>query len=153
MKIYLVRHGDAVSKEVDPERPLSDLGSGQVQDAAVVLGRVGVKVAEIMHSGKKRAEETAEILASAVGGGRLVLVAGIGPNDSTEDFAREVDSWAGDRMVVGHDPFMSKLVSRLVLSDEGKPILKFEPAMVVCLKRDEGWLVDFVIYPQLAGRR
>jgi len=26
MRLYLVQHGDAVSEEIDPERPLSELG-------------------------------------------------------------------------------------------------------------------------------
>ena len=151
MRLYLVRHGDAVSKDVDPERPLSETGCGQVQDVAVLLGRAGIRVSEIIHSGKRRAEETAEILAGAVKSERLVVAAGINPNDSTEEFSGAIDSWTDDRMVVGHDPFMSKMVSRLVAGDEDKSILKFYPAMVVCLRREETWLIDFVISPQLAG--
>ena len=69
MNIYLVQHGEAVAKEVDPERPLTESGRSDVRRMASFLGAAGVRVSRIMHSGKVRAKETAELLAAAVAPG------------------------------------------------------------------------------------
>ena len=44
MKLYLVQHGQAVSKEEDPERPLSEQGREDVRRVATRLGEAGVRV-------------------------------------------------------------------------------------------------------------
>ena len=62
MKLYLVRHGEALSEHVARERPLSDKGKRDAAAMAAFLGRAGIRVAEVQHSGKARARETAELL-------------------------------------------------------------------------------------------
>ena len=66
MKVYLVQHGKAVDKSVDPERPLSDEGTQQTQAVADFIASLNIKVECIWHSGKMRAHQTAEILSKAV---------------------------------------------------------------------------------------
>src|SRR6185436_20755917 len=66
--VWLVRHGHAVSDQVDPERPLSAEGRTEVEAVARALAKSGrVRPTAIVHSGKTRARQTAEILASALG--------------------------------------------------------------------------------------
>jgi phosphohistidine phosphatase len=155
MKLYLVQHGDAVPKEVDPERPLSEQGRADVRGVAAFLARAGVRVSAIRHSGKKRAEQTAELLAAAVGGGaRAARVSGIDPLDPVADFAQTADEWTQDTMVVGHLPFVGKLVSQLVVGDEAASTVSFRPGSVVCLEREPegGWSVAWMIRPELMAR-
>jgi len=66
MHVYLVRHGDAKSEEVDPERPLSDRGWAEVERVAKHVGQLRLPLAEIRHSGKLRARQTAETFAKFV---------------------------------------------------------------------------------------
>ena len=68
MRLYVVRHGDAVSEKVDPARPLSEEGCGTVQSIASFLKESGVRVSRVFHSGKARAAQTAAILAESVAG-------------------------------------------------------------------------------------
>ena len=63
MKLYLVQHGEAHAKNVDPERPLTERGHGDVARLAAFLSRAGVRVERVIHSGKLRAEQTAGVLA------------------------------------------------------------------------------------------
>ena len=152
MRLYLVQHGDALSKDVDPDRPLSDKGRSDVEKVAAFLGRAGIRVGAVMHSGKKRAEQTAERLAAVVGEeGRIEQVSGINPLDPTEDFARTVNEWTADTMVVGHQPFMGKLISRLIAGAEETSTVTFQPGSVVCLEhRDKArWSVAWMIRPEL----
>ena len=151
MKLYLVQHGDALAKEIDPERPLSERGRGDVQRTASFLDQAGVRVTHVLHSGKKRAEETAELLAASVGGARPEKIPGIDPLDPTPEFAQTVNAWTADTMVVGHLPFMGKLVSYLVSGDETATTVTFRPGAVVCLERSEDgpWSIVWMICPEL----
>ncbi len=159
MKLYLVQHGEAVSKEVNPQRPLSERGRGDVERIAAFLGKAGIRVATIWHSGKERAQETAELLATSVGtfaGSRPVpqgveRVSGIDPLDPPEEFARLVSDSAGDLMVVGHLPFMAKLVSRLIVGDEAASTVAFQPGTVVCLEHadEDDWAIAWMLRPGL----
>jgi phosphohistidine phosphatase len=156
MKLYLVQHGDAVAKEVDPERPLSARGRADVQRTASFLGQAGIRIGRVLHSGKQRAEQTAELLAAAIGAGReLEQISGIDPLDPTDTFAQTVNAWTEDTLVVGHLPFMGKLVSRLIVGDEAVPTVAFLPGAVLCLERGdaETWAIAWMIRPELlAGR-
>ena len=152
MRLYLVRHGEAVAKEVDPQRPLSEPGREEVEKLASFLGQAGIRVGHIFHSGKKRAEQTAEAFANAVGRtGEVIKASGLEPLDPTEPFAKTVDGWTEDTMVVGHLPFLAKLVSRLVVGDEAVTMVAFQAGTVVCLEPSEegGWSIFWVIPPGL----
>ena len=152
MRVYLVQHGDAVPERLDPERPLSAVGRREVHAVARLLADTGVRLARVVHSGKLRAQQTAELLATAVAPGRVPEVAGLSPNDSVEPVVRRIADWASDVMLVGHLPFMGKLVARLVAGDEGKPVVAFVPGTVVCLERDEAnhWTIVWMVRPALA---
>jgi phosphohistidine phosphatase len=156
MRLYVVQHGQAVAKDVDPQRSLSEQGRVDVERMASFLGGAGIRVSRILHSGKKRAEQTAALLAGAVGSGRLLAkTSGIGPLDPTDEFARTVSRWTEDTMVVGHLPFMGRLVSRLVVGDEATTTAAFQPGTIICLERGEegGWSLAWMIRPELlAGR-
>jgi broad specificity phosphatase PhoE len=67
MRIYLVQHGEAKSEEEDPRRTLTDKGVGEVQKVAEFLRPLTLAVDTVWHSGKARAQQTAELLAEALG--------------------------------------------------------------------------------------
>lgn len=156
MRLYVVQHGQAVAKDVDPQRPLSERGRADVERMASFLGGAGIRVPRIMHSGKKRAEQTAALLAGAVGSGQpLEATSGIDPLDPTDGFTRTVSRWTEDTMVVGHLPFMGRLVSRLVVGDEAAATVGFQPGTIVCLERGEegSWLLAWMVRPELLADR
>src|SRR5918996_6119021 len=91
MRLYLVQHGDAVPEQLDPERPLSAAGRRDVESVARLLARNGIRAERLAHSGKLRAQQTAELLAAAlVPGMVLEAMAGLNPNDPVEPVARRV---------------------------------------------------------------
>ncbi len=67
MRLYLVQHGDALSKDLDPKRPLSAKGRRDVARLGEELARSTLTVERILHSGKLRAKETAETICAALG--------------------------------------------------------------------------------------
>ena len=152
MRLLLAQHGLAVDKQEDPARPLSEAGVHEVQQVARQLGASGVRVARVWHSGKLRAEQTAQLLAKQVmPRGRPETVDGIAPNDPVEEFAADVDVWQEDTLVVGHLPFMSRLVSLLMSGDSERECVRYLPGSIVCLERvaPEHWVLAWMLRPRL----
>ena len=66
MPLYLVQHGLALPKDIDSERGLSEDGFADVRRIAETAKHYNVQVSQIFHSGKKRAKQTADIIAEAL---------------------------------------------------------------------------------------
>ena len=138
MMLFLVQHGESVPKEIDEDRPLSDAGTEDVERMAERLGAAGVKVARVAHSGKTRAKQTAQLLASAVCvGSSPVMLAGLAPLDPVVGIAAQAGKWTDDTLLAGHQPFMSKLAAYLLCGDEEGVRIGFVPGTAVCLERDQ----------------
>jgi phosphohistidine phosphatase len=152
MKLYLVQHGQACAKDVDPERPLTEQGKAGVNRLAVFLRKSGVSVERIIHSGKLRARQTAERLVNAIAAGAVPEVSDIiNPNDDPAQFSKLSFSWSGDTLIVGHLPFLAKLVSQLTLGDTQTVFTEFTPGSAVCLERheDNRWTLNWMVRPEV----
>ncbi len=152
MKLYLVQHGEALKKEVDPERPLSDQGSADIDRLAALMKQAGIQVSRVIHSGKLRARQTAERLAQAIAPGVDLEVSGlINPNDNPGAFDWQSESWDRDTLVVGHLPFMAKLVSHMLVADENRVLIAFQPGSIVCVEQydDVHWQLNWMLGPEL----
>ena len=155
MKLYLAQHGEAYAKEIDPDRPLTDQGRADIERLAEFLARAGIEVARVIDSGKLRAAQTADLLAAAVA--PLVELEAsdrINPNDDPAAFDWEQATEGQDTLVVGHLPFMARLVSLLVAGDADRPMTAYQPGSVVCLERDSDghWQINWMIRPHLLGQ-
>ncbi len=151
MRLYLVQHAQAQPEDVDPTRALSANGRTDAERVAALLAGQLLGITRVLHSGKTRAEQTAAILAPAIArGAPLQAVSGMNPLDDPEPWAQEIDAWTEDVMLVGHLPFMSKLVSRLLVGDADVGVVAFEPGSVVCLQRqDAHWTIAWMLRPAL----
>ena len=134
MKLFLVQHGEACTKEINPDRPLTEKGIVDIERLAAFLKSSGLKVDRVIHSGKLRAKQSAERLANAIAPSVELETSGlINPNDNPRAFDWQSDSWDKDIMIVGHLPFMARLVSHLVIEDDSRCITAYTPGSIVCL--------------------
>ncbi len=150
--LYLVQHAAAVPKKEDPERPLSNQGRTDLRAMAAMLVAAGVRVGRVIHSGKTRARQTAQLLAMAVAPDCTPAAQqGLNPKDDPAALAAVVESWSGDCMVVGHQPFMGGLVAHLIAAPDGGEVVAFRPGSVVALEQDQaaGWRIAWMIRPDL----
>jgi phosphohistidine phosphatase len=152
--LYLVRHGDAVSEDQDPQRPLSESGVRTARRIGTYLRESGaVSVAEIRHSTKTRARQTAEILAESGGlEAKPTEVPDMGPNADVEGMAAALsESPAEDLMLVGHLPYLSRLASLLVTGVVRDDEFEFETCGVLCLHgtAELGWSARWMLVPSL----
>ncbi len=153
MFLYLVQHGEAVPESENPDRPLTATGRIDVEHIAAFLTEAGIRVPLVVHSGKLRTLTTATILATAMGGEpKLEERSRMLPGDSTEWLAEEIGGWRQDAMVVGHQPFISRLVSRLIFGKESPVVVDVTPGTVVCLGRRSAtgaWILSWMLTPSL----
>ncbi len=153
MECYLTRHGEAKSEREDPARPLSDRGREEVTQVARQVGALRLQVAEIRHSGKFRARQTAEILAEYLSPARGINeMDGLAPMDDPDKAKAEIESAQEPVMLVGHLPHLSRLASALILGDSEQEFLQLETGAIACLARvDGGFRLQWLLTPDLAG--
>ena len=155
MALFLVQHGMSASKAMDPERGLSDIGIEETNRIAPVAKGYGIPVLSILHSGKKRAEQTASIYHIVLAlETPLEVISGINPLDDVRPFAARIDprtNW----MVVGHMPFMERLVSYLTTGSEEIRVYRFQNSGIVCLDCEKGkggepdWFIKWTLNPNI----
>jgi phosphohistidine phosphatase len=152
MKLYLVQHAKAAPKEIDPERGLTDQGRQELQKVAAFVRPLNLSVDYLWHSGKRRAAQTAELLAEVITINQAEAARGdLGPTDDVTAVSDELAHIEQDVAIVGHLPFLSKLMSLLLTGSESADIVAFKNAGIVCLSRSEEnqWQLDWVIIPEL----
>jgi phosphohistidine phosphatase len=155
MNVYLMQHGEAAAKADDPARPLTVPGRAAVTRVAYHAQAAGVRVDHCLHSGKLRAQQTAQILAAAVGSGPVDPHDGLAPNDSIAPMAEWLHGRSEDESVavVGHLPFLDRLASKLVAADENAQVISFQMGGLVKLipKPDRaGFAIAWILVPDIA---
>jgi phosphohistidine phosphatase len=153
MQIYLIQHAESRSKEEDPERSLTDEGVQNITRVAeYARDHLRIDVKEIFHSGKKRALQSAEIMAQ-----HLNPPDGIKPADGMEPMA-DPSIWAeriagieSNLMLVGHLPHLAGLAGLLLCGKKDRDIVAFQNAGIVALSGDtgSGWKLLWMIMPSM----
>ena len=154
MNLYLVQHGKAVAKDVNPDRSLTEQGRAEVERVAAFIEPLSLSVGCLWHSGKTRAAQTARILAEVVKADKTVLQRdGLAPNDDVTNLADELNAANQDIMIVGHLPFLSKLASLLISGSESTNVVAFKNGGVVSIRRSEQnqWQLSWIATPGLLG--
>ncbi len=125
MKVFLIRHADALDHADDELRPLSPLGHGQAATLGLVLRlRDDFSPAEIWHSSLVRARETAELIVESLGRAvALREMRGLKPEDDPRAMASRLACLTSDLAVVGHEPFLGLLGGILVDGRPGRALL------------------------------
>jgi phosphohistidine phosphatase len=126
MELYILRHAIAVQRgtagyDQDSERPLTPKGAKKIRSIAKGMRALGIDFDLILSSPFLRAKETADIVANtfksqkklrfsgtlAVGGKPAELI------DELNDKHNSLESV----MLVGHEPYLSELISVLISGD------------------------------------
>ena len=135
MALYVVQHGKSLPRAQDPEKELSAEGKMETERIADVARGYQVRVSRILHSGKKRARETAEILSlrlSPAGGSESV--AGMNPMDDVRTFSDGLEL-EQHIMLVGHLPFLERLIGQIVCGNPDQIVFKLQNSGILCLDR------------------
>ncbi|HUG39462.1 MAG TPA: phosphohistidine phosphatase SixA [Longimicrobiales bacterium] len=150
MLAYLVQHGKAKTKDEDPDRPLTDEGRKEVEAVMLLAQRFGaITASRVVHSGKRRAAETAELIASKLEAD-VEAAPGLDPDDDPAIWAGRLGEADRDLVVVGHLPHLERLTSFLLCGNPDAGVVRFANGGVVCLSGDGGgWTLQWAITPAL----
>jgi len=152
MFLYLVQHGEAKKEEEDPSSSLSDKGVEDLKKVASYISGLDLTVEEVLHSGKLRARQTAEILADYLKVTKGVSeTVGLAPLDDPGLWAEKLKTKENSLMFVGHLPNLGWLSSLLLCGDKEKNIIAFKMGGIVCLRRDDAgkWSLQWMITPKI----
>lgn len=153
MEIFLVRHGDAESPHVNRERPLSSKGRQQVARLSQFIADNPIPVETIFHSGILRAQQSAQIIADALGLVRVESLQGLKPDAPVDSMALLIEEFTTNAMLVGHLPFMSLLATQLVGGSKRHDTISFYTATAACLsyQGNSRWSIEWVVSAEALG--
>jgi phosphohistidine phosphatase len=126
MNLYLLRHGLAVEPGTpgyaqDADRPLTPEGEGKLWKIAEGLEALGLSFDRILSSPYVRARQTAEIVAEALRAKKkLEFTDTLTPGGSRKkliELLTHLDPAPEDVLLVGHEPYLSELISLFVSGD------------------------------------
>jgi phosphohistidine phosphatase len=157
MDVYLAQHGQALSADQDPQRPLSEEGRAAARKVADHLAALGTRfispaITQVRHSGKLRAQQTAEIYARALCPDVVPeTVEGMSPKDDPHTVYEELTA-RRERdealLLVGHLPHLARLAGLLLTGDAEKIPVRFANAGVLKISfGPEGWAVQWYVTP------
>jgi phosphohistidine phosphatase len=135
MELYLLRHGAAANAEDDPQRGLTSQGRAQVEEVVARAAADGVRVERVYHSGILRAQQSAEIAAGALGG-TVEPRSRLAPLDDVEPTVAWLHGEPATSRVllVGHQPFLGRLMARLVSGMDPNEVVELGTAELVKLE-------------------
>jgi phosphohistidine phosphatase len=133
MKVYLMQHALAYPAEEDRERPLSPAGVAQAKAAAKVIKRLGLNFDLIVASPKRRAHQTAALIAEGIRypHSDILTSEAILPDQLPQDLLDLLQKEATESqiLVIGHMPQLAKLARELMQGGE----LLIENAGLTCI--------------------
>ena len=145
--LYLVHHGEAVSPEVDPRRPLSPRGERTVAKLAAEAAARGARPAVVWHSGKLRARQTAEAFWRACNAlAEFSATKDLQPNDPPVWMRQRLLNEPRDLLLAGHFPYLPELL-RLLVGEGGS----FPPNGAVALESLDAGKTWAVVWRLTAG--
>ena len=148
-QLYFMQHAIAADRADDPDRPLTEEGITQTRNIAGHLHHLESPITGIFHSGKLRAQQTADIIASTLGIHTVDIADNMSPNDDVSLIMKNLDRESA--LYVGHLPHLEKLVSILVTGNENAGIIKFRNSAIASLKKDNDlYRIQWYLTPQIA---
>lgn len=151
MRLMIVRHAEAASREQDPERGLSARGQAQATALGRQLAALDLAPPTVWHSHKARARQTAvRIAAELLPPPTPCEHPGLAPDAPIEPLVRELLGATRDTLLVGHLPFVRYLTFVLMTHPAQDPP-DFPTAVCALLVRDAAsgaWTLERVLEPR-----
>ena len=146
MEIYVIRHGIAEplgtgDEFSDEKRSLTDEGRARMREVVKGLKKLGVQLDLILTSPLVRAVQTAEILAGSLGINKKEIhqTPTLAPGGAVELLFAEIKNRAGAESiaVVGHQPDLGQLISRIVQGDGCLLSIQLKKGSICCVNVSE----------------
>jgi len=103
-----------------------------------------------MQSEKFRAKQTAKILSSSIQVKSIETCSELDPLEFPDIIIRQLYVDKQDALLVGHMPFMGKLVGQLITGNSDTNIVFFKAGSMICLEQtqDQQWVISWMLSPE-----
>jgi phosphohistidine phosphatase len=154
MNLYLLRHGSAGQRKVNPvidnKRPLDKEGKQQCILLGRALNSMKIQFDSVISSPLKRALQTATLVGTETGYEKKIqLSQAMAPEGTWSDFQRLLDSLMDQEeiLLVGHNPNLPMYLNRLLSPSATSPIARVRKGAIAALTVQRGstrlqWLLD-----------
>lgn len=155
MRIYFLRHADAVPGVDDAVRPLSNLGQRQSQAMAGMLAEADIAFEAAYSSPLTRAQQTAELVLPITNRDRSITLQ---VTDALLNEAPDFTGWLKSLpevkhlLLVGHNPSMTEHVCDLLRWKAGASF-SMSKGSLVCLKTEDrlSYSLKLLLAPKMLG--
>jgi phosphohistidine phosphatase len=153
MNLYLMRHANAglprENPKLDAKRGLVKEGKEQCMTMARILSALKVQVDVVVSSPLKRAQQTAQFVATELGyDGKVEINSALLPDADYVAFQDMLVKYAGREgiLAVGHNPSLFQFLGKLITGNGGASI-RMRKASIACVNMDQHpprlqWLMD-----------
>ena len=156
MKLYFLRHADALEGRDDAARPLSLLGKKEAREVGRFLNRAGIEFDAAYSSPLVRARQTAEIVLEICGSATLEIAEALSNETSQAQFSEWVKRLPPVKhvLLVGHAPSLAERVRRFT-GLANPETLKLAKGALACLETEDqrSAALKFLVTPKLLGAR
>jgi phosphohistidine phosphatase len=128
MELYIFRHGEAGKRSSAPskdfERPLTFSGRKEIEEISKVIDSLQEEITRIVTSPLRRTEETASVVARELKIPKVEKWDELKPEGNREEFYSKLSKLKRDSsiLVVGHEPYLSSMVSEIISGSSGARI-------------------------------
>ena len=156
MKLYFLRHAEAVDGPDDADRPLAARGKKNAREVGRFLQRAVIEFDAAYSSPLMRAKQTAEIVLEACGSAELEIADALLNATSPAQFEEWLKNLpeAKHVLLVGHAPSLAERVRQL-LGIANTETLKLPKGGLACLETDDrrAAALKLFVTPKLLGAR
>jgi len=154
MNLYLLRHGSAGQRKINPvldhKRPLDKEGKQHCILLGRALNSMKIQFDSVISSPLKRALQTAALVGTETGYEKKIqLSQAMAPDGTWSDFQRLLDSVMEQEevLLVGHNPNLPMYLNRLLSPAATSPIARVRKGAIAALTVQRGsvrlqWLLD-----------
>ena len=146
-QLILMRHGRAGGGAPDELRSLTPLGRNDVTRIGHQIKKTGWAVDRIVHSGYKRAQETATLLSGILKpDAGIEIITGITPDANAFSIRQTFDD-ANRLLIVSHLPLLDGLVYEFISPVHQNDLIYFMPGTAVGLINKTRWALAWHFNP------
>jgi phosphohistidine phosphatase len=131
MNLYILRHGLAVERgtpgyEKDRDRPLTAKGRRRLRQIAKAMRKLELSFDLVLSSPYPRSRQTADIVATTFKARKKLKLSGdLAPDGNPQaliEFLKSLQPAPENVLLVGHEPYLGRLISTLVAGNSGLPV-------------------------------
>ena len=126
MELYIIRHGEVSKKSysIDSKSSLTYFGINEVKNIANIIKHLKLNIDLILSSPMPASQETAKIINNNINKKvKVIICEDLKPEGHILNAYKKIVEYGIDKssiLIVGHEPYLSNMISDIISKDNGK---------------------------------